>query len=238
MKTIYRIIVAIVCMTQTQIVLAQNTGKWSLTPKVGLTNGHWVGDHAANESNRLGWTIGVDAENKINERLSLSFGLQYSQIGSTDDINGKVYESSFINIEDNKNYSYSYTFTNERKNLGYLQIPILANLYLTKGLSIKAGFQFNLLTRAKLKYHVKGFNSFINKDLNYTKIEFDGDETIGIFSDCSKADISVPVGISYELKNIVLDARYNFGLTRIMRHDPDRYYNRYLSITLGYKFNL
>lgn len=238
MKTIYRIIVAIVCMTQTQIVLAQNTKKWSLTPKVGLTNGHWVGDHAAYESNRLGWTIGVDAENKICKRLSLSFGLQYSQIGSTDDINRKVYESSFINIEDNKNYSYSYTFTNERKNFGYLQIPILANLYLTKGLSIKAGLQLNILTRAKLKYHVEGFNSFINKDLNYTKIEFDGDETMGIFSDCSKADISVPVGISYELKNIVLDARYNFGLTRIMRHDPDRYYNRYLSITLGYKFNL
>lgn len=238
MKTIYRIIVAIVCMTQTQIVLAQNTKKWSLTPKVGLTNGHWVGDHAAYESNRLGWTIGVDAENKICKRLSLSFGLQYSQIGSTDDINGEVYESSFINIEDNKNYSYSYTFTNERKNFGYLQIPILANLYLTKGLSIKAGLQLNILTRAKVKYHVEGFDHIVNEDGSINKIEFDGDETMGIFSDCSKADISVPVGISYELKNIVLDARYNFGLTRIMRHDPDRYYNRYLSITLGYKFNL
>lgn len=240
MKTIYRIVVAIViCMTQTQIVLAQNTGKWSLTPKVGLTNGHWVGDHAAYESNRLGWTAGVDAENKINERLSLSFGLLYSQIGSTDDINGEVYESSFINIEDNKNYSYSYTFTNERKNLGYFQIPILANLYLTKGLSIKAGLQFNLLTRAKVKYHVERFDQIVNEDGSINKLELQNeDETMGIFSDCSKADISVPVGISYELKNIVLDARYNFGLTRIMRHNPDRYYNRYLSITLGYKFNL
>ena len=232
MKTIYRIVVAIViCMTQTQISLAQNTGKWSLTPQVGLTNGHWVGDHAAYESNRLGWTAGVDAENKINERLSLSFGLQYSQIGSTDDINGEVYESSFINIEDNKKYSYSYTFSNERKNLGFFQIPVLANLYLIKGLSIKAGLQFNLLTRAKVKYHVEGYDEHV-------PVEFDEDETMGIFSDCSKADISVPVGISYELKNIVLDARYNFGLTRIMRHNPDRYYNRYLSITLGYKFNL
>lgn len=247
MKTIYRIVVAIViCMTQTQIALAQNTGKWSLTPKVGLTNGHWVGDHAAYESNRLGWTIGVDAENKICKRLSLSFGLQYSQIGSTDDIiktnyikgvnyltTGIIFlEDGIINITD------SHTFSNQRKNLGYLQIPVLANLYLTKGLSIKAGLQFNLLTRAKLKYHVEGFTKFDFPDNSSNTVEFDGDETIGIFSDCSKADISVPVGISYELKNIVLDARYNFGLTRIMRHDPDRYYNRYLSITLGYKFNL
>lgn len=168
MKTIYRIIVAIVCMTQTQIALAQNTKKWSLTPKVGLTNGHWVGDHAAYESNRLGWTAGVDAENKINERLSLSFGLQYSQIGNTDDIiktnyiKGVSYlttgiiilEDGIINITD------SHTFSNQRKNLGYLQIPVLANLYLTKGLSIKAGLQFNLLTRAKLKYHVEGFTKF------------------------------------------------------------------------------
>ena len=44
-------------MTEKTKNIAQNTGKWSLTPKVGLTNGHWVGDHATYRiwSKTSGW---------------------------------------------------------------------------------------------------------------------------------------------------------------------------------------
>jgi hypothetical protein len=53
----------------------------------------------------------------------------------------------------------------------------------------------------------------------------------------NKFDLSIPVGISYEYKNFVLDARYNWGLTKIM-DAGDAFYNRVFQLTLGYKLNL
>jgi len=46
----------------------------------------------------------------------------------------------------------------------------------------------------------------------------------------------VPVGLSYEYKSFVIDARYNIGVTRVAEGDESR--NRVFQITLGYKINL
>lgn len=56
---------------------------------------------------------------------------------------------------------------------------------------------------------------------------------------CKSVDFGIPVGLSYEYKNVSLDARYYFGLTRMDKtEDPDTAKNRYFSITLGYRFHL
>ena len=56
---------------------------------------------------------------------------------------------------------------------------------------------------------------------------------------CKSVVFGIPVGLSYEYKNITLDARCYFGLTRMddAEEDPAAR-NRCLSITLGYKFKL
>ena len=52
-------------------------------------------------------------------------------------------------------------------------------------------------------------------------------------------DFGIPVGLSYEYKNITLNARYYFGLRKVdSTEDPDKAHNRYLSVTLGYRFHL
>ena len=53
----------------------------------------------------------------------------------------------------------------------------------------------------------------------------------------SKFDFSIPVGASYEYKNFVLDARYNWGLLKVM-NVGDAFYNRCFMLSLGYKFQL
>ena len=53
----------------------------------------------------------------------------------------------------------------------------------------------------------------------------------------SKFDLSIPVGVSYEYKNIVLDARYNWGLVKVV-NVGDAFYNRCFMLSLGYKFAL
>ena len=49
-------------------------------------------------------------------------------------------------------------------------------------------------------------------------------------------DFSIPVGISYEYANVQLDARYNFGVTKVFENSDIK--NSVFQLTLGYKFDL
>ena len=49
-------------------------------------------------------------------------------------------------------------------------------------------------------------------------------------------DISIPLGLSYEYMNVVVDARYNWGLTKI--HNLTDSKNSFFTFTVGYKFEL
>jgi hypothetical protein len=96
----------------------------------------------------------------------------------------------------------------------YLNIPILANYYVVKGLAVKAGIQPGFLVGAK--HDGKSFSD-----------------------DCKKFDFSIPVGLSYEISNIVFDARYNIGLTKTAKGDNvEKTKNSVFQFTVGYKFGL
>jgi hypothetical protein len=100
-------------------------------------------------------------------------------------------------------------------NFDYLNIPILAQYYVIKGLAVKAGIQPAFIVRHKASV-----------DGNTTNIE-------GVKS----FNFSIPVGLSYEYQNFVLDARYNIGVTKIYK-EADQGRNSTFAITLGYKFAL
>ena len=50
-----------------------------------------------------------------------------------------------------------------------------------------------------------------------TKVEVEGVSVTGTQDGVNTVDFSIPVGVSYEYKNFVLDARYNWGLTNIAK---------------------
>jgi hypothetical protein len=63
--------------------------------------------------------------------------------------------------------------------------------------------------------------------------------SVDIKDACNKFDFSIPVGLSYEISNVVIDARYNFGLTKVYKgSDVIKSKNSVIQITLGYKFDL
>ena len=108
--------------------------------------------------------------------------------------------------------------------LDYLTIPIVANVYLFKGFALKAGIQPGINLSAKL-------------DAKNAKVDLDNDEVKAF-------DLAIPVGLSYEFRNFVLDARYNFGVTKIFDEkklptgvDIDSK-NLGFQLTLGYKITL
>lgn len=106
--------------------------------------------------------------------------------------------------------------------MDYLNIPILANVYVAPGLALKAGIQpaFNLSN----KVSVNGVT------VDYDKYAPEGAKV-------KSFDFSVSVGISYEYMNVCLDARYNIGVTKIADFD-DAGCNSVFQLTLGYKFSL
>ena len=107
--------------------------------------------------------------------------------------------------------------------LDYLNVPILANFYVAKGFAVKLGVQpgFELSSKAK----VKGSG---------TSVEVDANDIEGI--NIKSIDLSIPVGVSYQYQNIVFDARYNWGVTKIV-DDVDSKHSVF-QITVGYKFSL
>ena len=88
----------------------------------------------------------------------------------------------------------------------YLNVPVLANVYPVEGLAVKLGVQ-------------PGF--MIDKDKA---------------DDAKTFDLSIPVGLSYEYSNFVIDGRYNFGVTKLSKNISAK--NSVFQITVGYKFEL
>ena len=105
--------------------------------------------------------------------------------------------------------------------LDYINIPVLANVYVAEGLAIKVGVQPGFSVNDK--YHFK-----INADGKTSKLDTD--------AEAKKFDFAIPIGISYELNNIVFEGRYNWGLKNIWNDSASK--NRVLQITFGYKFDL
>ena len=129
----------------------------------------------------------------------------------------------------------------------YLSLPLLANVYIpaVKGLAVKAGLQLGILLKDKMTTDQQIVTRTFSDVNSYYEV-LEGTNTItrteSFFSgsDVLKSiDFGIPVGLSYEFKNITLDARYYFGLTKIDdTKDAEDIKNRHFSVTLGYRFHL
>ncbi|MBR6455961.1 MAG: porin family protein, partial [Prevotella sp.] len=97
-------------------------------------------------------------------------------------------------------------------NIDELNIPILANFYVANGLALKAGIQPGLIMSAKSKTD---------------KVEVD------VKSGYQSLELSVPFGISYEISDFVIDARYNLGVAKINKGNGS-IRNSVVQLTLGY----
>ena len=100
--------------------------------------------------------------------------------------------------------------------LDYLNVPVVADFYVAPGLALKTGVQFGFLMNAKA-------------------------EDVDIKDDCEKLNISIPIGISYEISDFVFDARYNVGVTKVNKYGGSRDEKQrsdLIQITVGYKFGL
>ncbi len=170
----------------------QAVGTWSIQPKLGITIANLTGDIKNNDA-KVGFIGGAEAEYQATDMISITGGLLYSMQGSK--------------VEDRK------------VNLGYLNVPVLCNVYVAQNLAVKLGAQLGFNVSAKIKENGKStdFSNYYNT-----------------------LDFSIPVGLSYEFNNVVLDARYNWGVSNILKENVlnEKAHNSVFQLTLGYKFAL
>lgn len=191
-----KLFLAVVAMMVSAATFAQNeAGQITIQPKVGVNIANIT--DAVGADPRIGLAAGAEFEYGITDNIGLSAGVLYSMQGA------KASEESV-----------DYTLK-----LDYLNVPILANFYVAKGLALKLGVQPGF----KLSSKVKGEASGVTAEL---EVE-DGVKSI---------DLSIPVGLSYQYQNIVFDARYNWGVTKIIDDADSK--NSVFQITVGYKFSL
>jgi len=112
----------------------------------------------SNANNKVGLAVGAEFEFPTTRQVSFTAGAIYSQQGVK-------------NVD-----------------LGYINVPVLANFYVAQGFALKMGLQ-------------PGFN--VNDD----NIEH-----------VNAVDLSIPVGMSYTYNNFVFDARYNIGVTKAIEY--------------------
>lgn len=173
-----------------------------------FTYGAKVGLNATNISNsdmknKLSFHLGAFAEWKLSDFVGIQPELVYSRQGARD------------------KYDENGSKVKVKTRVNYLNIPILAKLYVLEDLSVDLGPQFGFALNAKSKYKVGGHTS---KD----KI-----------TDNNTFDFSFAVGASYNFDDFIFSARYNIGLSNMWDKDKvgENLKNHVFQLSVGYCLN-
>ena len=181
-------------------------GTLSFQPKAGLNIAYLSNADGADP--RFMYAAGAELEYQFTKKISLAGSVLYSKQGAKYDVQNSGYV-----------YPNNYKLTIK---MDYINFPIVANFYILKGFALKVGIQ--PAVNVKAAYSESTYSS----DISYS--------SRGV--DIKTFDLSIPVGLSYEFmnRNLVLDARYNIGLTRLIEGDDSR--NRVAQITAGIKLDV
>ena len=195
-------IVASLMMFSVCVFAQHEVGSLTIQPKVGLNIANFTNTDGADA--RIGLAAGAELEYQITDMFSLSAGALYSMQGAKESETIEGYKAKMTAKTD------------------YINIPILANIYVAKGFAVKLGIQpaFNVNS---------GYKVSVN-DTNVSGSLSDMDIDIKTF------DFAIPVGLSYEYNNFVIDGRYNFGITKMVDGDDSKH--SVFQFTIGYKFDL
>jgi hypothetical protein len=175
---------------------------------------------------RTGGTAGVDLQYQFDDRAAVSLGVFYAREGSK-------YEDTTLG--DNGPGTYQM-YEDWRMNLDYINVPLLAHYYVAKGLSVEAGAQAGFLVSKKIKGKMRTVTVSENNSYSYDSQSTKFDTDLNVLR---TFEVAIPVGVSYEYENVVLDARYVFGVTKLAKKELDSdAKNAGFYITAGYKFDL
>lgn len=206
-------------------------GTWSVVPHVGISFANLTNDvigvadnRISHSQTRIGFSGGADVYYQLSDKLALSGGVAYTQAGC-----------NFKDVPADLNAKYGTVIHNAYFNLGYVDVPLLAHIYISKDLALSIGCQPSFLTKATSHTEMQEYETDGKGGIKYDKNEVSEGDVKHWYK---KTAFAIPVGISYEYENVMLMARYNFGLSNVYGHDLGDSKNRIITVSVGYKFNL
>lgn len=177
----------------------------ALTPSFGIKGGvnfaTVSGDDFDSPDSRTSFHVGLLAEFPLTEMFSLQAEALYSGQGFESDLDGEIFGG-----EGKVEYQ-----------LDYINVPVLAKVYILDGLSIEAGPQF-------------GFK--VNEEIDANANADDGDLNL---DEAEDFDFGVAAGITFETPmGLFATGRYTQGFTDIVNNRDVK--NSVFQIGVGYKF--
>lgn len=169
------LVIAAALFVAAQSFAQEQPGTFTIKPTAGINISASTSDHA---KAKVGFVGGIDFGYKLNKLITFTAGAMYSCEG--------------WNILD---------ASNERVSLSYINVPVLINFNVVKGLVLKTGLQPGFSIGGKM---VTGGQTVDFRDLKS-------------LVDLSAVNLSVPIGVSYEIKNFTVEARYNTGLSPLAK---------------------
>ena len=202
-------------------------GKFSVIPRVGVAIANLSDNsiYLPTENNRevksksqAGFLGGLDVEYRATDYLGVSLGAYYVRQGARWG-----------------DYEMAVNGDTGRLNLDYVQVPLMLKAYVAPQFAIMAGAQVGFLC---------GDGKMLSEETDLEKDSKTGSTLYKESRDvestyaAKKVNVSIPVGLSYEYMNVILDARYHIGLTKVNKTDAGDSKNKVFTFTVGYRFAL
>lgn len=250
------IIFAIVALFAMEASAQGRAGQLSLIPRIGFSitqlSNDYIDLNFSGIKQEVGnrWKpaveAGFDVEYMILSRLSLTAGAKYS-------LQGSKFKDFHVAGGEKDGIVRFAQFSRYNTDLHYLQVPLMLHAYIANGFSVGAGIQFGHLISAKesFNYVVGDYNRQSSKVEKYYKFDRatntlkevgEGDDRYLKFSETvtdsyKRGDLSIPLSISYESEDVILDLRYNLGLNDISK-EVDKMRNNVITFSIGYRIPL
>ena len=177
----------------------------SMAPSFGVKGGvnfaTVTGDDFESPDSRTSFHVGLVGEMPLADIFSIQVEALYSGQGFKSDIDGGLFGGD-------GEIEYQ---------LDYINVPVLAKVYVIEGLSLEAGPQFSFL---------------VNEEID---IDADSDDGDWPTDEAEDFEFGVAAGLTFQTDmGLFASGRYNMGLTDIVKDSDIR--NSVFQISLGYKF--
>ena len=194
--------------------------------KGGLNIATLTGDEVEDAKSKIGFNFGGFLAYEFNEMFSLQLEVLFT-------MKGAKFEDEYTEEEDDYEYYEKYEGS---WNLNYLEIPILAKLNIPMKGNIKPNvflgpaLGVTLTATYEYDYEYKGYEDGQLVDEYSGSIDGDIEDIKGV-------DFGLVFGAGIEFGKIIVDARYNLGLSTIEENGEDvEVKNNVISVMLGYSF--
>lgn len=152
----------------------------------GVNYANFSGSDVAGSNSLMGFNGGVMMEVKLPVKLGVEADILFSTKGA----------------------NYSFFTLSENIRLSYIDIPVVAKVYMMKVVSLHLGAQYSMLASAN----------------------FAGDDVKDQFN---SGDLAAVVGVGIDVSKLHFSARYNYGLSSIDKGGAD-VKNNMLTLTVGF----